>query len=324
MTWHLHPASEFKNHREQWDALNRQGPDSPVLDSAFVHYSLETLGSGKERLAIHRNSSADIDAMTVVSKSKFGVWDTFQPSQAPLGAWISNSDYPLQELMKTLSSALPGIVLKLGITQQDPAIYPRPDDQGSISTMDYIETAAVDTTGSFDDYWASRGKNLRHNLKRQRNRLQKEDIQPRLEIIRKPDQVEAAIEAYGRLESAGWKGEEGTAIEIGNSQGRFYTALLNDFCNRNQGVIYQYFYNDDLVASDLCVEQSGVLVILKTTYDESISTSSPAFLMRQDSFREIFDNEAIRRIEFYGKMMEWHTKWSHDSRTIYHVNYKKL
>ena len=323
MTWQLDSASNFGKYRDQWDELNSQAPDSPVLNASFIAHSLEELSSGKEVLAVHRDAGT-INAMAVLGKSKFGVWDTFQPSQAPLGAWINNSGIELQDLMKTLSAALPGIVLKLGLTQQDPAIYPRPEDYGCISTMDYIETATVNATGSFDDYWSSRGKNLRHNLKRQRNRLQKEGIETRLNIIQKPEDIRDAIEAYGKLESAGWKGEEGTAIEISNSQGRFYVALLEDFCSRKRGSIYQYFYNDELVASDLCIEQAGVFVILKTTYDESISTSSPAFLMRQDSFREIFGSERIRTVEFYGKMMDWHTKWSHNSRTIYHVNFKKF
>lgn len=323
MTWQLHSASEFRKYREQWDELNSQGPDSPVLNAAFIVHSLEELASGKEILAVHQDAGR-INAMAVLCKSKFGVWDTFQPSQAPLGAWINNSDTSLQDLLKSLSSALPGIALKLGLTQQDPAIYPRPADEGAISTMDYIETARVDVSGSFEDYWSARGKNLRHNLKRQRNRLKKEGIETRLNTIRDPDQVRAAVEAYGNLESVGWKGQEGTAIEINNAQGKFYVALLEDFCNKGQGCIYQYFYNNDLVASDLCIEQAGILVILKTTYNESISTSSPAFLMRQDSFREIFDSKRIKTIEFYGKMMEWHTKWSHDSRIIYHLNFKKF
>lgn len=323
MTWQLYPASEFGKFREQWDELNRQGVNSPVLNAAFLAHSLDELSSGKEQLAVHQRDGT-IDAMSVLCKSKFGVWDTFQPSQAPLGAWINNSDLELQNLLKSLSSTLPGIVLKLGLTQQDPSIYPRPADQGCLSCMDYIETATVDASGSFEEYWSSRGKNLRHNLKRQRNRLKKEGVDTHLNIIRDPKDVRNAIEAYGRLESAGWKGEEGTAIEICNAQGKFYVALMEDFCNKQQGSIYQYFYNDELVASDLCIEQAGVFVILKTTYDESISTSSPAFLMRQDSFREIFDDDKIKTIEFYGKMMDWHTKWSHESRTIYHINWKRI
>ena len=48
---------------------------------------------------------------------------------------------------------------------------------------------------------------------------------------------------------------------------------------------------------------------------------SPAFLMRLETFRKLFDERQIKRIEFFGKLMEWHTRWSDEVRTMYHVNY---
>jgi hypothetical protein len=75
------------------------------------------------------------------------------------------------------------------------------------------------------------------------------------------------------------------------------------------------------VATDLCVLDNNTLVILKTTYDETIETSSPAMLMRQEVFQSIFAEKSIRRIEFYGKVMDWHTKWSDHFRVMYHVNF---
>ena len=42
--------------------------------------------------------------------------------------------------------------------------------------------------------------------------------------------------------------------------------------------------------------------------------------MRHEYFEDVFDGGRVRRIEFYGKLMDWHTKWSHDSRTLYHLN----
>lgn len=41
--------------------------------------------------------------------------------------------------------------------------------------------------------------------------------------------------------------------------------------------------------------------------------------MRQEAFRKLFDGQRIKRIEFYGKLMEWHTRWSDEVRTRYHV-----
>jgi hypothetical protein len=61
-------------------------------------------------------------------------------------------------------------------------------------------------------------------------------------------------------------------------------------------------------------------VILKTTYDESEKTSSPALLMRREYFPRVFDSREVDRIEFYGKVMDWHTKWSGEIRSLYHAN----
>lgn len=321
MTWRVLPAKSFTEYRKDWDQINNTGPNSPVLNSALISYALDAFGTGDEQLALFIEDDLPT-AIAIFEKRKFGVWDTFQPSQAPLATWVNKCSLPLHQLLKLLSKALPGIVLQVGITQQDPDIYPRPKHEKRLSTFDYIQTARVTTTGSFDDYWSARGKNLRHNMKRQRNRLTKEGVTIKFDMITEPNAVYDAIVAYGKLESAGWKSAGGTAIHADNSQGQFYINLLKDFCGRGKGVICQYYYDDHLVATDLCIEQGGTFVILKTTYDEKIKTSSPAFLMRQELFEKLFLDEQVQNIEFYGKVMEWHTKWSDQIRTLYHLNYR--
>jgi hypothetical protein len=42
--------------------------------------------------------------------------------------------------------------------------------------------------------------------------------------------------------------------------------------------------------------------------------------MRQNYFAPLFDARAVARIEFYGKVMDWHTQWSSEIRRMYHVN----
>ena len=42
--------------------------------------------------------------------------------------------------------------------------------------------------------------------------------------------------------------------------------------------------------------------------------------MRQEAFEELFEQKNVERIEFYGKVMEWHTKWSDEIRRMYHIN----
>jgi hypothetical protein len=261
--------------------------------------------------------------MAILRRAGAGRWETFQPSQMPLGAWIQRPGLPIEPLLAGLTRGLPGFAFMLSVTQQDPDVLPRPKEGPRLTTLDYIQTARITINQTFDAYWEARGKNLKHNMKKQRSRLEKEGVKTSLEVISRPDEIIRAIENYGELEAAGWKAEGGTAIAPANVQGRFYRAMLENFCRQGNGRVYQYLFNDRVVAVDLCVEGNGSLIILKTTYDESIKNSSPAFLMRQEAFRPLFAEGPIRRIEFYGKLMEWHTRWSDEVRTLYHINYHR-
>jgi hypothetical protein len=72
---------------------------------------------------------------------------------------------------------------------------------------------------------------------------------------------------------------------------------------------------------DLCVQHGNVIVILKTTYDEGAADYSPAMLMHQELFKSLFDAGEFGRIEFYGKVMDWHRRFTEDIRRMYHVNH---
>ena len=321
MNWQFFEASDFASHRKAWDWLNQNnGLHSLLLESRFVEPLISHFGAGDEKLAIAGPLHEPV-AMSVVSKVKFGVWSTFQPAQAPLGLWLSRTDSPVESLLSSLAAALPKPVLVFAITQQDPYFCQRPEDQGHVATMDYIQTAHININETFDEYWAARGKNLRHNLKRQRNRLEREGCDLRLEVLTQPADMAQAVRQYGELESAGWKSKGGSAVHIDNTQGQFYVDMLSAFAATGQGRVYRYFYNDQLVATDFCVLDDNALVILKTTYDETIEGSSPALLMRQEVFQALFEEKAVRRIEFYGRVREWHTKWSDNIRVMYHVNF---
>ena len=319
MSCRLLPVSEFSGIAAAWDAINQEYYSHPLLESRFTAAALEHLADGTEQIAVC-GPQTRLQAIAVLKPAKLGAWTTFQPSQSPLGAIINRQEIQTTDLAKDLFAALPVTCQILALTQQDPDIVPRPESQATLRTLDYIETARITVDRDFEDYWASRGKNLRHNMKRQRNRLEREGVELRLEVLSRPEQMRDGVSSYGELESVGWKAEGGTAIHLENEQGRFYADLLESYAVTGNARIYRFYYNDKLSAVDLCIVNENALVILKTTYDESLNTSSPALLMRRDYFPAIFDQREVKRIEFYGKVMDWHTKWSDEIRTLYHVN----
>jgi CelD/BcsL family acetyltransferase involved in cellulose biosynthesis len=318
MTWTLHPIAKFAQHSSQWDALAQSRPGTPFLESVFLQPLLDTFGTGDERLCLFHDNG-QLCAAAIVQQADKGMWQTFQPSQLPLGAWLSSEGIDMAATSTALLSELGMLTTGLGITQLDSRFHTRPEDGPTVRTQDYIETAWVDIEGPFDAYWEARGKNLKQNTRKQRNKLQTEGTTTRIECITATADVAQAMQDYGTLESAGWKTADGTAIHPDNAQGKFYQKMLENFCAQGRGRIYRYWFGDKVVAMDLCIQDDTAIVILKTTYDESYKQVSPSTLMRQDEFAQLFEEAKFKRIEFYGKVMEWHTRWTVNSRAVYHA-----
>jgi hypothetical protein len=313
------PLDSFDRLIPEWDHLSKRYRQAPFLASDCVSALLEYFAQGGERI-VRVVDDAGLAAIGVFGRRR-GLWETFQPSQSPIGCLVTREGLALPELLAAIGRSLPGLALGVAATQQDPLLCERPADGGRIGTLDYITTAWVEVAGSFEDYWNARGKNLRQNLRKQRRKLADDGVVATLEVIDTPEGVSEGVADYAALESAGWKASGGTAVSIDNDQGRFYVRMLSAFCARGRGKICRYRFGDKVVAVDLCIESDEALVVLKTTYDESIRAFSPAALMREELFRQWWEEGRLRRIEFYGRMMEWHTRWTDRSRTLYHVNW---
>jgi hypothetical protein len=303
-----------------WDHLNEQRANTPLLDSDFFRILLKHHGvPASAAVAVAHHHDQPI-AAGLLQRAALGSWQTIQPSQAPLGAWVDLGTEEIEVLLRRLLHALPGYPLVVAVTQQDPSISVRPADGALLRTIDYIESAAVPVNSSFADYWQRRGKNLVKNIRRQRNKLERERVAVSARWVSDPGTIGRAVDEYGLLESAGWKGTEGTALHPDNLQGRLYRDLMEHYASHGEAFVYQYYYGSELVASELCLHRNKLMYMLKTTYSEAQQGTSPAMLMRQEMLMEIFDRNMFSVIEFYGRLMDWQPKWTDHSKTLYHTN----
>lgn len=319
LRWQNLPASALSGDlAASWDALNAERGDLPFLAAYCIVAALKEFGDGQERLLLAHDAQGPA-AILVLRQKRFFEWETFQPSQLPLGAWVARKEIPLVEVARSCQRHLPGLCLLLGITQIDPLLALRTPDADSSLSTDYIDTAWVEIEGDFAAYWNARGKNLRQNMKKQRAKLAAEGVVTSVRCLTNAADIAEAIVHYGDLESSGWKAQQGTAIHRDNAQGRFYTAILERACHQGEGLAYEYAFNGKVVVVELCLRRGATLVVLKTTYDESIKAFSPAFLLRQEELEQLFAEHRIQRMEFFGKVMEWHTRWTDQQRMIYHL-----
>ncbi|HNT38988.1 MAG TPA: GNAT family N-acetyltransferase [Rubrivivax sp.] len=319
--WSHQPAQQAfadEEIRRSWDQLNGQHGNLPILDAAAVRAALQTFDDGRQWLAIAHDRDG-LAAMIVASRSGPMQWQCYQPSQLPVGCWVARAGLtPLGVATRALSG-MPTTCWVMSLTQIDPLLHERPADTDRVQTADYIETAWLDLRGSFDDYWAARGKNLRQNLRKQRKKIADDGVQATMHILRSASDMAQAVARYGVLEASGWKAAQGTAIHPDNDQGRFYTQWLQDAAHRGEAFVTEYTFGDRTVAMNLGLLRAGTLIVLKTTYDESHKALSPASLLREDELKSFFADGEVRRIEYFGRRLEWHTRLTDTHRTLYHL-----
>lgn len=323
MSWIFKPALKaFDQYSEMWDEINgRQGSPIP-LDSRFVAPLVRHFASAQTLLGISRDRS--FPGMALVEKTRNGTWQTFQPSQAPLGLIVLGNRNQIGDQMRVLMRSLPGFAIGFAVTQQDPELGLFENLAGcpGMEKIDWIRTARVTLTGPAEQFWKRRpSKSLLKKLRSQRGRLA--DVGAHLKFVaeRDPGSVAYGVAEHGRLESAGWKGREGTAIHAENTQGRFYREVMENFCRCGEGVVYRLLLDGRTVATDMCIERDGIMIGLKKAYDEDIEGLSLGSLLTQDMYAAILAEQRIKLVEFYGPVSDWTVKWTDELRTMYHVNF---
>ncbi|RZJ12914.1 MAG: GNAT family N-acetyltransferase [Rubrivivax sp.] len=316
--WQFHPASQLNAHAAQWNELQQRTERHAFLRASFLVALLDEFGTGAELLAVKAGASG-WSAAALLQPAGRGRWASFQPSQLPLGPVLLAAGESLDEAARQLLRALPGPALVLGLTQLD-SLHHRGDAAAlDLRSQHYIDTAWVDVVTDFDTYWEARGKNLRQNTRKQLKKVEASGAVPRLELIEAHEQIAEAVEQYGMLESSGWKAEQGTAISADGGQGRFYRHALESAAREGHARLYRYWFGDEVVAMDLCVHQDDCIVILKTAYQAAHHAVSPSTLMRAEEFEKLFKEGRFKRIEFFGRVMEWHTRWTESSRPLFHL-----
>ena len=327
MIWELHNAHEALEDpasalSTEWAALNaRIFENHPLLSPAFITPLVRHFAEPDVLLARSRGIGSQ-QALLLLRPRAAGLWTTFLPSQAPISPVLVGPDIDVS----TLLHALPGFALGIDFLCQDPlhSYLANGDHAETRERVRHLTTTAVELNSTFPNYWATRPKNLRRNMKRYLNRLAERGHQASLQVTTSLAEARSGLQRYGMLETAGWKGKAGTALHPGNEQGRFYADVLEQFSERDGFRIYELYFGEQLAASRLCVLNKNMLIILKTTYDETFSEFAPGRLLLYLLLEREFMAQEFARIEFYTNANSDSINWSTTTRDIYHVSHYRF
>ena len=322
LDWQLHPlapAQGLGQHRTAWDGLNQRLMSSHgMLDGVFIDGLLRHFNEDGAHLAIARSGGEPVAMLLLSARTRgLGVWSTFLPSQTQIGPSLIPTGLDLRGLF----AALPGYASELDMLCNDPRFGDlRELHRQPTQSLPHALTMSVSLRGSFDDYWAQRPRKLIQNMRRYLRRLQLEAGTGRMEIISDPEAIAAGVDRYAALESSGWKGREGTAVSSDNPQGRFYAEVMRGFAARGEALIYELWLGDVLLASRMLMLRDGMVVMLKTAFDEQFERFAPGRILLLRTLEDLFTRMPGGVVEFYTNADSDLLAWSTSQRWINHVS----
>lgn len=316
MTWNIWPLDRsLGRHAANWDGLNeRLGNGHPMLASTFVDALLSHFGDGSEQLC-ELNNQGELSAMCIVRRKNALVWTTFLPSQAQVGPLLLGDTRIASDLLKRLGKFVIGLDL-LCVDPQLITAGPQMEDRAAGALQ--ATTMNVDLSGGYDAYWASRPSGLRQNLRRYEKRAAAEGLAARLVTHTDANAVREAVRRYAALESKGWKATNGTALSPENVQGRFYEHVLVSLTGVERAEVHELWMGDRLAASRLVIASGGMLVMLKTTYDEDLDTHAPGRILLRIVLEYMFSRHPGKVVEFYTDATQDQLAWATSTRQIKH------
>lgn len=319
--WDLVNAGRFDAYAADWDALNDAGPRNPFLASTFMRALLEHFVEPGVRLAMGRRSGSTVAMLLVRPINRF-TWACYQPSQLMVAPLVKHDDLALPLLLDGLFAVLPGRPLIVSVTQLDPMLMARPAEGPRTGTLDYIETCQIELpSGPFSHYEEGLSTKLKSNLRRRQRTATRDIGEVSLAVYTAQEEVAPFLRRYAAMESAGWKGRSGTALEEGNAQFHFYLDLLQRFAAQGALRMFELRFGDRATALDILLLGPRMALRLKTTHDETLRSHGPGQLLFHEILRWLHAHEPqIRQVETYGRITDKQRAFATSTRWMYHIN----
>lgn len=234
---------------------------------------------------------------------------------APPEAWPASTT-----LVDALADAMDGppSLLMLGPLEEGAASWTALEAQGarmvSAGAVRWIDT----TDGDGDPLEEVAGK-FRRNLRR-RWRILESDGEPAFIVHRGTDEVMDALEAFLRIEQAGWKGRSNEGNAILDSPGRLAHArnTVRDLAQRDACEIHAVTLDGEVVASHVCFRGADSMYVFKTAYDESFSRVSPGHHLLHGALVECRGRPDLRRL-VGGTEVPWWEPWGPTDRRLWRM-----
>lgn len=314
-------AERLSDELPRWDAATL-GPFgfTPMQSRAWIIACAETFRAGADlRISVVEDGRGVIAVAPLVTRPGF-------PGTVEL-LGVRELSEPTDFVYRDLQALT--LMLRLVGRGSRPVILNRvPDRSPSIQTIrQHFRRSAVilarpdnscpyiDLRGAAADPDALLSASLRSDLRRAQRKA--EALGKLTFEIHAPKTAEAFLPLFEeaiRVEGAGWKGRDGSALAVDQRAQAFFRRY--GILASEEGALRLALLriNGVPAAMQYAVQWNGALWLLKVGYDEQFSKCSPGLLLMQHTLRDAVA-QGLRSYEFLGSAEPWTQRWTNAETT---------
>lgn len=178
----------------------------------------------------------------------------------------------------------------------------------SIGHWDFGGSPFVPTTGRWEDYLKTLGKNHRANHRRRLRRLG-ELGELRLETAETGDRLNEVLDAGFGIEALAWKGSAGTAVQSDPVLQAYYRDSSRRLDQQRWLKLYFLTLDGRRIAFQYCLQYRGRIFLIKPGYDPEFAKYSPSHLLTWLILEQAFGS-GIVEYDFVGAEDPWKLAWT--------------
>lgn len=171
------------------------------------------------------------------------------------------------------------------------------------------EGARLPIAGGFDPWLRRISENLRVNLRKARNRLEREHPGAlRFTFLAGAEAAPGLLDAFVALEDAGWKGEDGGALARSPAKQALYRTLVARWAARGWLEWHVARLGERPVAMHLAVRLGRTLSLLRICYDETLAKHMPGNLLLREMVEREHREGRSDAVDFV-QPQPWNAAW---------------
>jgi CelD/BcsL family acetyltransferase involved in cellulose biosynthesis len=284
----------------EWDSLADRVGAAPWLRPGWTKAWLGAFGKGTPQIATVRRAGALVGIAPLLARA--GVLRSPTNWHTPEFGFLVEDLHSGAELARALFERRPRRI-SLGFLDRDRPGFE--ESRRAAASAGYRVLARplqrspfVEIRGSAEAYFDRLVQKQLSNVRRRRRRLA-ESAAVSFSIEDGTERLDELLEEGFRVESSGWKGAHGTAINSRDDTLRFYTEIAHWAAGRGW-LRLAYLRVDGLpIAFEFLLEAEGILYDVKQGYDERYRRYSPGHQLHLELIEYSFGS-GVRSYEFLG------------------------